>query len=34
MVSLPVKYWVALVLNPQRGTDVPVLQSFVALPSE
>lgn len=34
VVSLPVKYVVALVLNPQQSTDVRVLQSFLMLPSE
>lgn len=33
-VSLPVKYVIALVLNLQQNSDVAVLQSFVALPSE
>lgn len=34
VVSLPVKYVIALVLNPQQNSDVAVLQSFVTLPSE
>lgn len=34
VVSLPVKYVVALVLNPQQSIDIGVLQNFVTLPSE